>query len=107
MLARYTRFLPELFSIAAVFAAHYYLFVWLMRSERMRSLQGFRNRVKAFFSASTIFIWIGIVLQLPQVAHRLPYSPWQIWTRGLAIAYGISICLLFTIAVFGRMFRGA
>ena len=105
MLARYTKYFPELFSIAAVYAAHYYLYAWLMRSERMRNVQEYRGRVQAMFVASTVFIWAGVALQMPFLARQLPYSPWQIWTRGLAIAYGIAVCILFLLAWCGRIFR--
>ena len=105
MLARYTRFLPELFSLAAVFAAHYYLYVWLMNGERMRGSRIPRAHVRAVFVASLIYICLGIVLQTPKVARNLPYSEWQIWARGLAIAYGICICLLFLVTWAGRLLR--
>ena len=105
MLSRYTRFLPELFSIVAVFAAHYYLYAWSMESERMRRLRIPRGRVQGAFAASIIFIYIGIVLQTPVVNRNLPYSEWQIWARGLAIAYGICVCLLFLVAWAGRLLR--
>ena len=105
MIARYLRLLPEIFAIAAVCAAHYYLYSWLMHSERMKDLEAYRGRVKVCFMASAVFVWLGIILQMPMFSRALPYSPWQTWTRGLAIAYGISVCMLFGIACGGRLFR--
>ena len=55
------------------------------------------------FAASLIFVWTGIVSQLPKLANMLPYSGLQIWIRGLAIAYGITVCMLFLVALGGRL----
>ena len=107
MWSRFTRFLPDVFSYTAVALAHYYLYVWLMRSERMGRLPNRSLRlVQAAFAASLIFVWVGISLQIPGVTRMLPYSGWQIWGRGLAIAYGMTICMLFLVAFVGRWVIG-
>ncbi len=106
MWSRYTRFLPEVFTIAAVALAHYYLYVWLMESERIRGIQNRYGRVvQLAFAASLFCVCAGIVLQMPSITRMFPYSGWQIWARGLAIAYGISVCGLFLVAWAGRSVR--
>lgn len=106
MWRHYARFLlPELFSLAAVATAHYYLYVWLLHSEWMRNARISRPRIQFLFLASLIFIWAGVVFQMPNMSRLLPYSGWQIWARGLAIAYGISVCMLFLVALSGRLLR--
>jgi predicted MPP superfamily phosphohydrolase len=103
MLSRYARFLPELFSLVAVASAHYYLYVWLMNSRLMANFKrrGIRA-VKAAFAVSLFIVCTGIALQMPIIYKMLPYSGWQIWTRGLANAYGMSLCMFFMLAWAGR-----
>ncbi len=113
MVSKYARFLPEVFSIVAVAAAHYYLYVWLSRHRSGKPMGNSRpwmkllwindSFVRGFFVLSTLFVWLGIAMQMPKMARLLPYSDWQIWSRGLAIAYGIVICLLFATAAAGRL----
>ena len=104
MWSRYSRFLPELFSVAAVALAHYYLYVWLMESGRMKNLQNRGRRVvQVAFAASLVFVCTGITFQIPGLSRMLAYSEWQIWARGLAIAFGMCTCMFFLLACAVRL----